>query len=91
MDPVDRFLYEKEMLLPLVAIGCGTLIAVISIIFSLVRSMVVSKEKEQTKRELAAYVAEGTLDADKAVAMINAGRPHWETGKGEGKGGCGCA
>ena len=91
MNPVDRFLYEKEMLLPLVAIGCGTLIAVISIIFSLVRSMVVSGEKEKTKRELAAYVAEGTLDADKAVAMINAGRSHWEMGKGEGGKGCGCA
>ncbi len=68
------------MLLPVLGIGCGTLIALVSIVFSLVRSMVVNRDKEQTKRELAAYVAEGTLEPDKAIAMINAGRPHWETG-----------
>jgi hypothetical protein len=50
--------------------------------------MVVSRNREATKRELAAYVAEGSLDPDKAVAMINAGRPHWEAGKPESKGGC---
>jgi len=40
----------------------------------------VSKNREATKRELAAYVAEGTLDADKAVALIEADRAAWECG-----------
>ena len=40
-----------------------------------------TRAREQTKRELAAYVAEGTLDPDKAVALINAGRTMWETGE----------
>ena len=88
MDPMQRFLFDREMFLPVLTIGCGTLIALLSITLSLVRSMVVSTAKEKTKRELAAYVAEGTLDPDKAVAMINAGRPHWEVGKGGKSSGC---
>ena len=37
------------------------------------------RAKETTKRELAAYVAEGSLDADKAVMMLNSGLKRWET------------
>lgn len=73
MSPIEQFLYQREMLVPVLAICCGSLIAVIAIVFSMVRNMVVSSAREQTKRELAASVAEGTLDPDKAVAMINAG------------------
>jgi hypothetical protein len=80
MDP-NRLL-DEDLVIPLVAMGCGTLIAVVAIVFTSLRAMVVSRTREQTKRELAAYVAEGSLDPDKAVAMINAGRPHWEAGKG---------
>lgn len=84
MDPTVEKLLDEDMLIPLTAIVCGSVIAVIAIIFTSVRAMVVSRNREQTKRELAAYVAEGTLDPDKAVSMINAGRPIGEAGKGCG-------
>jgi hypothetical protein len=76
---------DKDTLIPVLAIGCGSLIAIFAIVFGAVKAMVVSKNREQTKRELAAYVAEGSLDPEKAVAMINAGRPHWEAGHDAGK------
>ncbi|MCI0631017.1 MAG: hypothetical protein L0Y44_10245 [Phycisphaerales bacterium] len=88
MDPDFNRLLDEDMLIPLTAIICGSVIAVVAIIFTAVRAMVVSRNKEQTKRELAAYVAEGSLDPDKAVSMINAGRPHWEAGHGGDKGKC---
>lgn len=61
-------------LIPILAIGGGLIIAAIAIIFGAIKSMVVGTAKEKTKQELAAYVASGSLDADKAVAMINAGK-----------------
>ena len=88
MDPVVKHMLDEDLLIPVMAIGCGSIIAVVAIIFTTVKTMVVSRNREATKRELAAYVAEGSLDPDKAVAMINAGRPHWEAGNPESKGGC---
>ena len=59
-------------LIPIVAIVGGLTIAALGIVFGTVRRITVARAKEATKRELAAYVAEGSLDADKAVAIINA-------------------
>lgn len=70
---LDRIL-DEDFFLPVLAIMAGTLIAIVAII----RGMVVARAKEQTKRELAAYVAEGTLDPDKAARMLAADRPWWE-------------
>lgn len=78
-------LVSGGLLIPIAAIGLGSVIAVIAIISSTIRSVAVGRAREQTKRELAAYVAEGTLDPDKAVAMINAGRSQADGGK---SGGC---
>jgi hypothetical protein len=60
--------------IPVLAILGGFVVAIVAIIFGAIKSMVVAKAREETKRELAAYVAEGTIDADKAVALANAGK-----------------
>ena len=60
--------------IPVLAIGGGLGVAIVAIIFGTIKSMVVAKAREETKRELAAYVAEGSIDADKAVALANAGK-----------------
>ncbi len=70
---VTEILHRND-LIPILAIGGGLLIAAIAIVFGAVRAMVVGTAREKTKRELAAYVASGSLDAEKAVAMINAGK-----------------
>ena len=61
-------------IIPLVAIVGGLSVAVIAIVFGCIKSMATSKAREETKRELAAYVAEGTLDPDKAIELANAGK-----------------
>ncbi len=60
--------------IPVIAILGGLTVAVIAIVFGTIQSMVVAKAREQTKRELAAYVAEGSISADKAVELVNAGK-----------------
>ena len=59
----------------IMAISGACLIAIVAIVGCVIGGVVRNRAREATKRELAAYVAEGTLDPDQAVAMINAGRP----------------
>ncbi|MHC4415470.1 MAG: hypothetical protein ACYS0G_09320 [Planctomycetota bacterium] len=51
----------------------GGIIAVAAIIFTSITKIMVARSRERTRREIAAYVAEGTIDPDHAVAMLNAG------------------
>ena len=67
-------LIQRNELIPLVAIVGGLLIGMVAVIFTSMRSMAVHKAREETKRELAAYVAEGSLDPDKAIAFLQADR-----------------
>ena len=43
-----------------------------AIISSTVTKVAVSRSRERTRREIAAYVAEGTIDPDKGVEMMKA-------------------
>lgn len=72
---IEQMLAKEGLaiVIPIVAIVFGTLIALVSIVINGIRSIMVGRAREQTRRELAAYVAEGTLDPDKAVAIIQAG------------------
>ncbi len=65
---------DSGMVIPLVAIvlGCGT--GMVAIIATAITRMTASRHREQTRREIAAYVAEGTISPQDAVAMLNAGR-----------------
>lgn len=65
---------DKDMLIPTLAISLGCGVAFVAIVCTTIKSIAISRHRERTRRELAAYVAEGTLDPDKAVAMMEAGK-----------------
>ncbi len=65
--------FEKLLDSPAPVIALGSIIAVVAIISGCVTKIVRSQGRERTRREIAAYVAEGTLDADKAIEMLKAG------------------
>ncbi|MEE9130911.1 MAG: hypothetical protein V3T84_12905 [Phycisphaerales bacterium] len=69
----DR-LIDSGMVIPLVAIvlGCGT--GMVAIIATAITRTTTSRHREQTRREIAAYVAEGTISPQDAVVMLNAGK-----------------
>ncbi len=71
-------LLREDNFLAIVAISMGCLTGMVAIVGCLIGGVMRTRAREATKRELAAYVAEGTLDPDQAVAMIDAGRPKWE-------------
>ncbi len=70
---------RTDNFIALVAITFGCGVGVVAIVAGTIGGILSTRAKETTKRELAAYVAEGTLEADKAVAMLNAGMKKWKT------------
>ncbi len=66
-------LINGGMLIPLLAITLGCATGMIAIIATVITRTTTSRHREQTRREIAAYVAEGTISPDDAVAMLNAG------------------
>ena len=51
----------------------GGTVAIVAILAGTVTSILATRSREQTKREIAAYLAEGSIDKDTALAMLKAG------------------
>lgn len=47
-------------------------IAVVSIVFGAVKSMVTNSHREQTRREIAAYIAEGSMTPEQGERLMKA-------------------
>jgi len=60
-------------LIPIAGVTGGIAIALVAIIASSVRSGTREREREQTRREIAAYVAEGSMTPEDGVKLIAAG------------------
>ncbi|MBL8765070.1 MAG: hypothetical protein JNM07_12455 [Phycisphaerae bacterium] len=55
------------------AIAGGVLVALVAIIGGYVHNTAVARHREQSRREIAAYVAEGTISPDDATRLMAAG------------------
>ncbi len=62
------------MLIPIVAITGGFVCAVVGIIMGTIRRTAETKAREESRREIAAYVAEGTISPDDAAKILSAGK-----------------
>lgn len=60
-------------LIPIIAIAGGLAVGAISIIAGTIRRTTREREREQSRRELAAYVAEGSMSAEDAAKIMDAG------------------
>lgn len=72
-------LASAEEVVPMGMLAVG----VVWILASHTRSIAKAKQLEESRREIAAYVAEGTISPDDAVRLLNAGRPAHEVAKAE--------
>ena len=66
-------LLQRGDLIPAIAIVGGLVVAIVAIFMGIMAGILKTRAREETKREIAAYVAEGSIDPDKAIAMLNAG------------------
>ncbi len=49
-------------------------IAIVAIVFSTVASIIKTRERERTRREIAAYIAEGSMTPEQGERLLVAGR-----------------
>jgi uncharacterized membrane protein len=65
---------EMGVAIPLVAVTLGLLAGIVGIIAGALRRVSETKAREESRREIAAYVAEGTISPDDAVRLLAAGK-----------------
>lgn len=63
----------NEDMLAFIAVCGAFAIPLVAIIGGFARSIRREREREQTRREVAAYVAEGSMSADDAAKILEAG------------------
>ncbi len=73
---------DSEMI-PLTGMVLGTLIAVVAIVASAARKVLTTRQVERTKREVAAYVAEGTISPADADRLLGRRESDFETKVGQ--------
>jgi hypothetical protein len=71
-------------LIPLVAIVGGLCVAVVGMVTGTIQRISKTKAREQTRREVAAYVAEGSMSAEEGERLLRAGL----TAREQNGGGC---
>lgn len=64
---------DLSQVIPIVAISGGLVVAVVSIVMSSVRNMVRSGHRARVQREIAAYVAEGSMTPEDGERLMRAG------------------
>ncbi len=64
---------QIALMIPIVAIGGAFLVAIVGIVAGAMHAAADTRQREQTRRELAAYVAEGTISPDDAAKILAAG------------------
>lgn len=74
---LDALAEEPGIIVAILAVAGGIPLGA----FGIYSGIAISRERERTRRELAAYVAEGSMTPDDAAKMLSAGTPF--------RGGCG--
>lgn len=70
----NMFANHPSLLIPVIAIGGSLFVAMFSMVMCTVKTVTKTKEKERSRREIAAYIAEGSISADEGERLLNAGK-----------------
>lgn len=68
---------SNEMM-PIVTVGGAFGVAIVAIVAGAVRRTMTARAREQSRREIAAYVAEGSMTAEEGAKLIDAGKSKWD-------------
>ncbi len=74
MEDMITALTDRGMIIPVGAIIFGCSIPIGSVFANSIRGSIVGKAREEARREVAAYVAEGSMTPEDAERILNAGR-----------------
>lgn len=73
MFPVTTLASDMGVMIPIVAIVFGSVIWIISIVVDGVKDAKATKQREESRREIAAYIAEGSMTAEQGERLMSAG------------------
>ena len=68
----------NENVIGFIAVAGAFAVPIIAIIGAVIKSSVKARAREESRREIAAYVAEGSMSADDGAKLMDAGLPKWE-------------
>ncbi|MBL4590507.1 MAG: hypothetical protein JKY96_00965 [Phycisphaerales bacterium] len=71
-DELVHTIVTSDNAVPIILFAIGGLVAIVAIIFSMGKSITKIKEREKTRRELAAYIAEGSMTPEDAERLMKA-------------------
>ena len=69
---------SSSEMIPLVALGGGLCVVAIAIVAGTLNSISSRKQREESRREIATYVAEGSMTPENAERILESGMPKWE-------------
>ncbi|MGQ0629005.1 MAG: hypothetical protein ACT4PL_13015 [Phycisphaerales bacterium] len=67
-----------DAIIPVLAIAGGLVVGVVAIISSTIKRTRIAQAREESRREIAAYVAEGTMSAEDGAKLLEAGKSSFE-------------
>ena len=64
---------SEEPIIVAIVVGGSFVVATIAIVAGTIQKTLINKQREQSRREIAAYVAEGSMTPDDGAKLIAAG------------------
>jgi hypothetical protein len=74
-EAIINILDDPGKIIPLVAIGGGLIFALLIITIGCITGVIKSRHREISRREIAAYIAEGSISADEGERLMRAAPP----------------
>lgn len=75
MTPMLTLGSDIEILIPIIFIIGGVAVWIINTIMWTIKETHATKQREQSRREIAAYIAEGTMTPEQGEKLMAAGEP----------------
>ncbi|MEL6773110.1 MAG: hypothetical protein AAFP18_18825 [Bacteroidota bacterium] len=66
-------IHHNDMVL-IIAISVGGGIAILAVVLGITHNILISANREKSRREIAAYIAEGSMTPEEGERLLNAGR-----------------
>lgn len=79
MNPLLTLAGALDELIPVIAIVFGCTVAMVAIVAGSVRNARKRRHREESRREIAAYVAEGSMSVETAERLMAAGEKPGES------------
>jgi hypothetical protein len=74
-DVIQTIVENEDSLIPFIIFGVGGIVAVVAIVFGAIKRISINNEREKTRREIAAYIAEGSMTPEDGIQLLKAS-PH---------------